>query len=112
MKFRLLAAHYWPEDKYLEGEKEAGDAATIVGDGTQYPIYALSKAPKGTMTPTLQMEPLDDEAREALEEEQERLDRTAASIDPIEQLARTVEVVQHMDGYERRNTPGFEGARK
>lgn len=111
MKFKLKAAHFFPGDVYLEGEKEVDDKAVVVGDGTPYPVVALSKAKPGEMTPTVLMEPLDDEAREALEEEEERLSKATASMVPLEQLARTMEAAFISDDHERRSIPGF-GPRK
>jgi hypothetical protein len=106
MKLRLKSAHYFPDDKYLYGDKEREGEGTLVGDGTPYPVVAFSKAKPGEMCPTLEMEPLDDEAREALEEEHERLAATQASMLPLEQLARTIGQVQNMDMYEQQYVPG------
>ena len=106
MKFRLLSAHYFPDDMYLYGDKERQGEGTLVGDGTPYKVVALSKAKPGEMTPTLNMEPLDDEAREALEEETERLNSSQASMLPIEQLARTIGLMQTMDMHEATYIPG------
>lgn len=105
MKFRLLSAHYFPNDKLALGDTELSDRGeekgTIVGDGTEYPICPLSAPKVGAMFPTLEMAPLDDEAEEALQEERERLNRNAASMTPLEQLPL------QGDDYERRYVPGF-----
>lgn len=103
MKFRLKSAHYFPGDKWLPGDVEMADrgenAGTIVGDGTPYGV-----GPGTGMSPTIEMEPLDDEAREALEAEQARIG--AATLDPVEQLPLT------MDSHEQRYVPGFNVRRK
>lgn len=97
MKFRLLSAHYLHRDDglgvHLLGDKEMAGAdppanwrpkegqdfdnrGEIVGDGTPYPVE----------WPTLEMEPLDDEAREAIEKEQQRIATNAGSVNPVEDL--------------------------
>lgn len=118
MKFRLRSAHYWPGDLYLEGDRErgGGEDGTVVGDGTQYPITVLSKynprLREQVMLPTLEMVPLDAEAEAALEEEQQRLDATQASMIPIEQLARQMEAGRISDQHEATYVPGFDNARR
>lgn len=64
MKFRILTDHYW-NDVYIE-------EGTIVGDGTSYPMPISRYYDPATRTwieapsaPSMHMEPLDDEAREA-----------------------------------------------
>lgn len=116
MKFRLRSAHYWPGDLYLVGDKEkgGGEDGTIVGDGTPYKIVPFSKRSltEPCMTPTMEMEPLDEEAEEALLEEQERLNASAASMVPIEQLARQMESLKVNDEHETKYVPGFDKARR
>lgn len=118
MKFQLKSAHYFPGDLYLVGDKEAPDkpdgtsGGTFVGDGTKYPVVRLRDAKPGDMTPTLEMLPLDEEAVEAIAEEQERLERSQASMLPIEQLARTMDAAKMADGYENIYVPGYPSARR
>lgn len=99
MKFRLLSAHYFDGDKYLEGDKEnentkGENMGTVVGDGTPYPVR----------WPTLEMLPLDPEAEALLEKERERLRLNQASMNPIEELS--------MDAYEAEYVPAFNTRRR
>lgn len=91
-KFRLLTAHYLPDDKYLLGDKETehlGDEkGTVVGDGTPHRID----------WPTLDMEPLDDEARELIDKEKKRLELDAGEMNPVENLP--------LNDYEKNYIPG------
>lgn len=97
-KYRLLSAHYFPNDMYLEGDKERKDkgdeAGTIVGDGTPYTVQ----------WPTLEMAPLDEEAEAMLERERERLRINDAEMNPVESLA--------MDSYEENYIPGSNRRRR
>ncbi len=93
-QFRLLRAHYLPDDKYLLGDMEnehIGDGiakGTIVGDGTPHRID----------WPTLDMEPLDDEAREMIEQERKRLEVDSGTMRPVDDLP--------MNEYEQNYIPG------
>jgi hypothetical protein len=91
-KFRLLRAHYLPGDKWLPGDAEneylGDERGTVVGDGT----------PHNVRWPTLEMEPLDEEAREMLERERERLEMDAGIMNPVENLP--------MNSYETMYVPG------
>lgn len=97
-KFRLLVAHYLPDDKWLPGDKEnehlGDEQGTIVGDGT----------PHRVVWPTLDMEPLDDEAREMIEKERARLEANAGSMNPVEDLP--------LDSYEEEYIPGSNARRR
>ena len=94
-KYRLKSAHYLTGDVYLLGDAETQDRGyemgTIVGDGTPYKVQ----------WPTIEMEPLDDEAREMIAKEEERLRLNGAAMNPIE--ARPVGA----DEYEQNYIPGF-----
>jgi hypothetical protein len=95
-KFRLLRAHFIPGDKWLPGDLEnepLGTQGVVVGDGTPHPIR----------WPTLDMEPLDDEAREMLERERERIEADLGAVDPINQLP--------LDNYDNEYIPGSLGRR-
>ena len=104
MKFRLKSAHYFDGDIYLPGDTEMatvpnprnpdGPNGTIVGDGTPYKVK----------WPTLEMEPLDEEATEWLKKEEARLIANSASMNPVEDLA--------MDSYEQNYVPGFNTRRR
>lgn len=102
MKFRLKSAHYI-NDVWLPGDKEnehIGDGVekgTIVGDGTAYSVTS----------PTIEMVALDEEGEEALEREVERLQRNQSSMNPMEQLARTMGQALGGDTFEERYVPGF-----
>jgi len=102
--FRLLRAHYLPDDKYLLGDLETEDRGeqkgTIVGDGTPHRID----------WPTLDMEPLDDEARELLERERERLQIDAGTMNPVDNLPMTM--TPTMDQYEKDYIPGSNQRRR
>lgn len=97
-KFRLLRAHYLPDDKYLLGDLETEhlgeEKGTIVGDGTPHRID----------WPTLDMEPLDDEARELLEQERKRLEMDAGMMNPVDNLP--------MNDYEQDYIPGTNARRR
>jgi hypothetical protein len=98
MKFRLKSAHYLDGDVYLPGDAEMGwkgdEAGTIIGDGTPYKVK----------WPTLEMEPLDEEAEKFLEKERHRLTTNEASMNPVEELS--------MDSYEREYVPAFNTRRR
>jgi hypothetical protein len=98
MKFRLKSAHYLENDIYLPGDTEMSsfgdEKGTVVGDGTPYPI----------VWPTLEMEPLDEEAEAFLEKEKERLRMNDASTTPIDDLP--------MDKYEENYIPAFNRPRR
>jgi hypothetical protein len=97
-KSRLLRAHYLPDDKLLPGDMEneylGDEKGVIVGDGT----------PHRVVWPTLDMEPLDDEAREMIEKERARLEANDGSMNPVEQLP--------LDSYEKEYIPGSNTRRK
>ena len=97
-KFRLLRAHYLPGDKWLPGDMEneylGDERGTVVGDGTQHNVR----------WPTLEMEPLDDEAREMLARERERLEMDAGTMTPVDDLP--------LDTYEAMYVPGSNTRRK
>jgi hypothetical protein len=91
-RYRLLSAHYLAGDEHLLGDAETDEGkGTIVGDGTGHIVQ----------WPTLEMEPLDDEAREMIEKERERLRINDAAMNPIEQIPLT------MDQYEKNYVPGL-----
>lgn len=79
-RYRLKSAHYIEGDKYLPGDTEneaqGPEKGTIVGDGTPHVIK----------WPTLEMEPLDEEAEKIIEKERERLTKNDAVMNPIEKL--------------------------
>lgn len=100
-KFRLKTAHVLRHnvaesevmlmgDKELEEQGLGEEKGAIVGDGTPYPVTSA----------TIDMEPLDDEAREMIAAEEERLTQNQASMQPMELLARTMG--QPVDDFERR----------
>lgn len=99
-QYRLLTAHYIDGDKWLPGDKEneymGDERGTIVGDGTEHKVR----------WPTLEMAPLDDEAREAIAREEARIAANQASMTPVEDLAL------RMDDYETRYVPGFPKAKR
>lgn len=98
-RYRLLSAHYLPDDKYLLGDKETEhireEGGAVVGDGTPHRVD----------WPTLEMEPLDDEARAMLDKERERLEKAHTSMNPIEALALQYNPML-MDKYEEDYIPG------
>jgi hypothetical protein len=109
-RFRLKSAHQLRNielkaDAWLPGDRETehlGDErGTIVGTGTAYPIVSA----------TLEMEPLDDEAREMIAAEEQRLARAEASMDPVNQLAVTLQglTAPQRDNYDEKYIPGFPG---
>ncbi len=69
-RYRLLAAHYTEEDKYLE-------EGTEVGEGTRH---------RWSRPPTTQMEGLDEESQEAIDELKSRVGEG----DPLDALPMTV----------------------
>ncbi len=97
-KYRLKSAHYITGDKLLLGDTEfshlGDERGTVVGDGTEHVIK----------WPTMEMEPLDDEARSMIEREQKRLESNAATMNPIESLP--------MDSLEQEYIPGFNTRRR
>lgn len=101
-KFRLLRAHYLPDDKYLLGDLETehlGDEkGAVVGDGTPHRI----------LWPTLDMEPLDDEARELIEQERRRLELDAGSMTPVEDLPMNEYETNYIPGSNQRRRPARE----
>ena len=112
-RFRLLSAHQLRNvdlkaDAWLPGDKETehlGDEkGTIVGTGTAYPIVSA----------TLEMAPLDAEAEAMIADEVQRLARVNGSMDPVNQLAVTLQQLttpQH-DDYEKKYIPGFDGTKR
>lgn len=112
-RYRLKSAHYITGDKYLLGDTEmssvpipigwtpkpgqdADHRGEIVGDGTEHEVK----------WPTLEMEPLDDEAKDMIEKEQERLAANNAAMNPVENLSL------EMDSYEENYVPGLNVRRK
>ena len=104
-KYRLLSAHYLEiqdgtQSVYLEGDKESvtrGEfMGTVVGDGTPYRVK----------WPTLEMEPLDDEAREMIAREEKRLADNQGVMNPVDDLPIGP------DNYEKMYIPGFEGRQR
>lgn len=83
-QYKLKSPHYIIGDKWL-------DTDTVVGDGTEHVI----------VSPTIEMEPLDDEAREMIAREEQRLADNQASMNPVEELP------MQMDTFEERYVPGF-----
>lgn len=112
MKFRLRSAHYFPGDVWLPGDKEnesfGDDRGTVVGDGTKFPVFSIlaEERPKDAMTPTTEMEPLDEEAEQAMEELREWLAAGGRVVNPVEALPLGGEPV---DDYDKRYLPGFAG---
>jgi hypothetical protein len=106
-KYRLRIAHemetndgqrlWLPGD--VTNESLGDEKGTIVGDGTPYKVR----------WPTLEMEPLDDEAKAAIAKEEERLQINDGVRDPIEALPIGPAVV---DDYEERYIPGMDGRRR
>jgi hypothetical protein len=98
-KYRLLSAHYLEGDHWLPGDKEndqlGEQKGTIVGDGTPYKVK----------WPTLEMEPLDEEAEAMIGLEQARLATNEASMNPIEDMNLE-------DGWEKDFVPGFNTRRR
>jgi hypothetical protein len=98
-KYRLLCAHELEiqdgtQRLHLMGDRDPqiGEGnGTIVGDGTPYRVR----------WPTLEMEPLDDEARAMITREQDRLQVNQATMNPIEDLPISA------DEYETRYIPGM-----
>lgn len=85
-KYRLKAAHYIKGDKYLEAD-------TLVGWGTPHEIDR----------PTIEMEPLNSAAEDAIAAEEERLRVSHGSMTPENSLPLTV----GQDDYDERFVPGF-----
>lgn len=107
-KFRLKIAHVMRHTQFetevlLNGDKEnaeqglGDEKGTLVGDGTPYKV---DKA-------TLEMEPLDDEAKTMIAAEVKRLEDMGGSMNPLEQLAKVMNIAT--DDYEKRFLPGFDG---
>lgn len=107
-RFRLKTRHVLRHQQYesevvLDGDKEAADAGMgeekgmIVGDGTPYKVHSA----------TLEMEPLDDEAKRMVAAEAKRLEDAGTTMNPIEQLAKAISVPN--DDFEKRFLPGFPG---
>jgi len=98
-KFRLLRAHYLPDDKYLLGdletEAQGEEKGTVVGDGTPHRID----------WPTLDMAPLDEEAEELLAKERKRLEIEAASMTPVEDLPLNEYEANYIPGSNARRRP-------
>jgi hypothetical protein len=76
-RYRLTTSHFSEEDRLIEATE---DKPVEVGDGTLF---------KWTRPPTIEMEPLDDGAREAIERERERLG--GRNQDPLDDLPMTLE---------------------
>lgn len=100
-QYRLRSAHYMPGDKWLPGDVEnenilGPEKGTIVGDGTPHVVN----------WPTLEMEPLDDEASAMIAKEMKRLEINSATMKPVENLS------MHMDQYEKNYIPGLNTRRK
>ena len=109
-KFRLKTAHQLRHaelkaDVWLPGDKEndhlGDERGTLVGDGTP---YAVANA-------TLEMVPLDEEAEVMLRAEEDRLARSNATMNPVDQLPVTLQQLLGVgrDDYEDRYLPGFPG---
>jgi hypothetical protein len=102
-KYRLLIAHELETQDgtqrcLVPGDRDndAGEGSgTVVGDGTPYRVR----------WPTIDMEPLDDEARMMIEKERERLARNAAISNPAEEAPGA-------DQYEQNYIPGSPGRRR
>jgi hypothetical protein len=102
-KFRLLSAHFFTGDKWLPGDKEmetvGPERGTIVGAGTEHEVR----------WPTLEMEPLNEQATDWLELERERLAANDASMNPVEDIDMIDE--QYVPGLNvRRREPAEDGA--
>jgi hypothetical protein len=104
-KYRLKLAHYLDtldnQQVWLPGDKEndnlrGAENGTVVGDGTPYRVK----------WPTLEMEPLDDEAKAMLEKEHDRLFKNQATMNPVDALPIGA------DDYEERYIPGMEGVQR
>lgn len=97
-KFRLRSAHFLPNDIWLPGDNEniakGDEMGSLVGAGTPYQIN----------WPTLEMEPLNEEAKQWLELERQRLTMNDASMNPIDDLP--------VDDYEANYIPGLNLRRK
>lgn len=97
-KYRLKRAHYLDGDFYLNGDMEnehlGEEKGEIVGDGTPYVVH----------WPTLDMEPLDDEARAMIEKERERLVLDQGAMNPIENIP--------LNDYEKEYVPGSNQRRR
>lgn len=98
-KYRLKRAHYLEGDFLLMGDMEnehlGDEKGTIVGDGTGYPVK----------WPTLDMEPLDDEAREMIEKEKRRIEMDSGTMTPIEDGTP-------LNEYEKDYVPGTNNRRR
>lgn len=80
----------------VTNESLGDERGALVGDGTPYRVR----------WPTLEMIPLDDEARAAIAEEEERLRLNQATMNPIDELPIGP------DDYEERYIPGMEGVQR
>lgn len=108
-KFRLKVAHQLrhsdlKSDVWLPGDKEnehlGDEKGTLVGDGTPYPVLSA----------TTEMVGLDPEADESIRQEEIRLTRAQASMNPIDHLPNTLrDIFSARDDYEDRYIPGFDG---
>jgi hypothetical protein len=112
-KFRLKAAHQMRNsetktDALLNGDREnehlGDEKGMIVGDGTLYPVVHA----------TLEMVALDEDAEEMLRAEEDRLARSQASMNPVDQLPVTLQQVFGIgrDDYDDRYIPGFPGKQR
>jgi hypothetical protein len=104
-KFRLKAAHFFGhvnQGVYLLGDREVfdqrsvEDGGALVGAGTEYPVQ----------WPTLEMEPLNDDAIAWLEEERQRLIGDAGVMNPLENIP------MKMDEFEKDYIPGLNVRRR
>jgi hypothetical protein len=103
-KYRLRVAHeletndgqrlWLPGD--ITNESQGEEKGTLVGDGTPYKVK----------WPTLEMIPLDDDAKAAIAKEEERLRINDGHRDPIEALPIGA------DDYEERYIPGTDRQRR
>lgn len=81
-RYRLTTNHFTEEDKLIEATPEK---PVEVGTGTQI---------RWTRPPTLEMEPLDAEAKAAIEAERERTQ--GRSMDPLDDLPMTLDPRQQI----------------
>jgi hypothetical protein len=82
-RYRLTTNHFTEEDKLIEATPEK---PVEVGDGTPF---------LWTRPPTLEMEPLDDAAKKAIEEERKRT--AGRSMDPLDDLPMTLDPKQQIE---------------
>ena len=106
-KYRLRVPHELEEETrdgiqrvWLPGdttnESQGEERGTVVGDGTKYKVK----------WPTLEMIPLDDEAREMIAREENRLMENHGVMNPVDALPID------RDAYEDRYIPGMDGVRR